>query len=145
GKGEHVEGGRVADAVRSTQVSSERRLAVGPHRDEVEPAARGEQAGTEADHDVPALVSEGHRRHRDEDVVGQQGHQRVEVGRLPRAGELGHERVLGGGAGGGGGRGAGRRRRPPGEAGGGGVWGGAGGFGGGNRPVSRLAGAGVQG
>ena len=48
------------------------------------PAARGEQARAKADHDVPALVSEGHRRHRDEDTVGQQGHQRVVRGRHGR-------------------------------------------------------------
>ena len=30
--------------------------------------------------------SKRHRRHRDEHIVGQQGHQRVEIGRLPRAG-----------------------------------------------------------
>ena len=85
----------MADAGRAAQVGSERRLAVGSHRDDVESAARSEQAGAVAGHGVPALVSEGHRRHRDEDVVGQQGHQRVEVGGLPRAGELGHDRVLG--------------------------------------------------
>src|SRR5262249_46289002 len=44
----------------------------GPRGDEVEPAARAEQAGAEAGHDIPALVLEGHRRHRDENVVGQQ-------------------------------------------------------------------------
>src|SRR5262249_60884754 len=66
-------------------------------------------AGAEAGDDVSAFVSEGHRRHRDEHVVGQQGHQRVEVGGFPRVGELGHERVFGGGAGGG--RGPGGRGR----------------------------------
>src|SRR4029077_3530671 len=73
-------------------------------------AARTELAGPVARHGVSALVSEGLRRHRDEHVIGQQGHQRVEVGRLPRAGEQGHDRVLGGrasGGGGGGGRGGG--------------------------------------
>ena len=46
-------------------------------------------------HDVAALVLERHRRHRHEDVVGQQGDDRVEVGRLVGADELGHERLLG--------------------------------------------------
>ena len=41
----------------------------------------------EVGHEVPALVLEGNRRHRHEDVVGQQGNQGVEVGRLVRAGE----------------------------------------------------------
>src|SRR5262249_17063884 len=100
------------------QVGAERGLAVGAGGDEVEPAARGEQAGAEAGDDVSAFVSEGHRRHRDEHVVGQQGHQRVEGGGFPRAGELGHERVFGGGAGGG--RRAGAGGRGPIVAGGGG-------------------------
>src|SRR5205085_532247 len=84
---------------RAAQVGPERGLAVGPGRDEVEPAACAELAGPVAGHGVAALVSEWLRWHRDEDVVGQQGHQRVEVGRLPRAGEPGHDRVLGGRAG----------------------------------------------
>jgi hypothetical protein len=84
------------DAVGGAQVGAERGLAVGSRRDEVEPAARAEQAGAEAGHDVPAFVSEGHRRHRDEGVVGQEGHQRTEIGGLPCADELRHERLLGG-------------------------------------------------
>jgi hypothetical protein len=35
----------MADAGRAAQVGSERRLAVGSHRDEVEPAARADGAG----------------------------------------------------------------------------------------------------
>jgi hypothetical protein len=73
----------VADAGGAVQVGPERRLAVGSRRDEVEPPARAEEAGTEAGHDVSSLVFEGHRWHRDEDVGGQQGHQRVEIGGLP--------------------------------------------------------------
>src|SRR6185312_14366001 len=80
GEGEHVQAGPVAEAGRGAQVGAERGLAVGARRHQVEPAARAEQAGTEAGHHVPALVFEGHRRHRDEYVVGQQGHQRVDVG-----------------------------------------------------------------
>jgi hypothetical protein len=57
--------------------------------------APAEQAGAEAGHDVPALVFEGHRRHRHEDVVGQHGYQRVDIGGLPCADESGHERLLG--------------------------------------------------
>lgn len=55
-----------------------------------------EDAGVEAGDDVSALVFEGHRWHRDEDVLGQQSHQRVEVGGLPRLDELRHDRLLGG-------------------------------------------------
>ena len=47
-------------------------------------------------HVVTALVSEWLRRHGDEDVVGQQGYQRLQIGQLPGAGEHGHDRVLGG-------------------------------------------------
>jgi hypothetical protein len=70
----------VADAGRGAQLGAERGLAVGSRRDEVEPVARGEQAGAVAGHDVAAPVSKGYRRHHDEDVVGQQGNQRVDVG-----------------------------------------------------------------
>ena len=91
-----IEAGPVADAVGGAQVGAERRLTVGSRRHEVEPAARAEDAGAEAGHDVSALVFERHRRHRHEDVVGQQGHQRVEIGGLPRADELRHDRILGG-------------------------------------------------
>ena len=83
-------------AARRPQVCPERGLAVGSGRDEVEPAARGELAGAVAGDEFSALVSEWLRGHSDEDVVGQQGHDRVEVSRLPRAGEPGHDRVLGG-------------------------------------------------
>src|ERR1043166_10005003 len=77
GQGEHVEAGRVADSGRDAQVDPERGLAVGSGRHEVEHAARAELAGPVAGHEVSALVSEWLRRHRDEDVVGQQGYQRV--------------------------------------------------------------------
>jgi hypothetical protein len=50
----------------------------------------------EAGHDVSAFVFEGHRWHRDEDVIRQKGHERVEIGGLPRADELRHDRILGG-------------------------------------------------
>src|ERR1700732_3753192 len=61
GEGEDVEAGPVADAGRGAQVGSEGRLTVGSRRHQVEPAARVEQAGAEAGHDVSALVFEGHR------------------------------------------------------------------------------------
>jgi len=86
----------VADAGGGAQVSAERGLTVGSRGDEVKPATRAEQAGAEAGHDVPAFVFEGHRRHGHEDVVGQQGHERSEIGGLPCADELRHERILGG-------------------------------------------------
>ena len=60
--------------------AAERGLTVGSCWDEVEPATCAENAGAEAGHDVPALVFEGHRWHRHEDVVGQKVHQRVEIG-----------------------------------------------------------------
>src|SRR5215469_10418329 len=101
GKGEHVEAGRVADSGRDAQVCPERGVAVGSGRHEVESAARTELAGAVAGHEFTALVSEGLRRHGDEDVVGQQGDQRVKVGRLPRPREHGDDRVLGGRARGG--------------------------------------------
>ena len=39
-----------------------------------------------------ALVLERHRRHREEDVIGHEGHERVEVCRLVRADEREHPR-----------------------------------------------------
>jgi hypothetical protein len=95
GEGEDVEADPVADAGRGAEVGPERWLTVGSRWHEVEPAARAEEAGTEAAHDVSALILEGHRWHRDEDVVGQKGHQRVEIGGLPRAYELRHDCILG--------------------------------------------------
>ena len=49
----------MADAGRGAQVGSECGLAVGSRRDEVEPAARGEQAGAVAGHDVPPWYPKG--------------------------------------------------------------------------------------
>ena len=86
----------MADAGRGAQVGSERRLTVGSCWHEVEPATSAEDAGAEAGHDVSALVFEGHRRHRHEDVVGQKGDQRVEIGGFLRADKLRHDRFLGG-------------------------------------------------
>ena len=79
GEGENVQADPVADAGRGAQVGPERWLTVGSRWHEVEPAARAEEAGAEAGHDVAALVLEWHRWHRDEDVVGQQGYQRVDI------------------------------------------------------------------
>jgi hypothetical protein len=64
----------MADAVGGAQVCTERRLTVGSCRDEVEPAPCAEDVGAEAGHDVSARVVERHRRHRYEDVVGEQDH-----------------------------------------------------------------------
>jgi hypothetical protein len=86
----------VADAGRGAQVGPESRLTIGSRRDEVKPSARTKDAGTQAGHDLAALVFEGNRWHRDEDIVGQKGHQRVEIGGLVRADELRHNRILGG-------------------------------------------------
>jgi MFS family permease len=96
GEGEDEQAGSVADAGRGAQVGAERRLAVGSGRHEVDPAARVEEEGTEAGHGVSALVFEGHRRHRHEDVVRQKGDQCVEIRGLVRADELRHDRILDG-------------------------------------------------
>src|SRR5438270_2171374 len=76
GEGEDVEAHPVADATGRAQIGSERRLAVGSCRHEVKPPPRGEDVGAEASYEVSAHVFEGHRWHRDEDIVGQEGHQR---------------------------------------------------------------------
>jgi len=84
----------VADAGRDAQVGSERRLTVGSRPQEVEPPPRAEDVGAEAGHEVSAFVLEWHRWHRDEDVVRQKRHQRVEIGGLPRVYELRRGRIL---------------------------------------------------
>ncbi len=78
----------MADTARGMYVEPERRLTVCAGRHEVVLAASAEKEGTEAGHDIAALVFEGHGRHGHEDVVGQQGNQRVEIGRFVRAGNL---------------------------------------------------------
>ena len=95
GEGEHDEASRMADTARGMYVEPDCRLTVRAGRHEVVAAASAEKEGAEAGHHVAALVFEGHRRHGHEDVVGQQGHQRVEIGRFVRADKLGHERSLG--------------------------------------------------
>ena len=87
GEGQDEEADAVAGAVGGAQVDAEGRLAVGARGHQVEAAAGAEDAGAEVGDGVAALVLEGHRRHRDEDVVGQQGHHRVEVGGLVGADE----------------------------------------------------------
>ena len=52
--------------------------------------------GAEASHFVPAVVFERNRRHRDADIGGEQGDQRVDITRLPCADEICDERTLGG-------------------------------------------------
>jgi len=94
GKGKDVEADPAADAVGGSQLNPERRLNVGSRPHEFEPAARAEDAGAEAGNEVSALVFEGRRWHRAEDVVRQKSHQRVEIGGLPRAYELRHDRIL---------------------------------------------------
>ena len=94
-----IEADAVADAVGGADIGPERGLAVGPGRHEIEPAARAENAGAEPRHRFPALVLKRHRRHRHENIVGQQSHQRIEIGRLLRADEFRHHRILGGRAG----------------------------------------------
>ena len=86
----------VPDTVRGMYVEPERWLTVRPGRHEVVLAAGAEQQGAEADHDVATLVLKRHRRHGHEDVVGQHGHEGVEVAGLVGADELRHERSLSG-------------------------------------------------
>jgi hypothetical protein len=95
-EGEDEEAGPVADACRGAEVRPERRLTVGSRRYEVEPPARADHACVEAGHDVTAFVFEGERWHGEEDIVGEQGDQCVEIARLVRADELRHGRLLGG-------------------------------------------------
>src|SRR5271156_4366232 len=66
---ENVEADPVADAGGATQVGPERRLTVRPCPHQVEPSTRVEEACAEAGHDVSSLISERHRRHRDESVL----------------------------------------------------------------------------
>jgi hypothetical protein len=81
-------------AVGDVQVDPERELTVRTRAYEVEPTVRAQDAGAEAGHDISALVFEGHRWHRDEDVVGQKGHQRFEICGLICADELRYDRIL---------------------------------------------------
>src|SRR6266542_1909001 len=97
GEGEDVEAGPVADAAGGgPNVDPERRLAIRPRRHEIKRPARAEDAGVEAGHDVAALVFEGNGRHRDEDIGGEQGDQRVDIAGLVRADEPCGERLFGG-------------------------------------------------
>src|SRR5215469_4334458 len=95
-EGKHEQAGPMPDPVRGTQVGTKRRLAVGSRWDQLEPAARVEQAGEEVAGDFSALILERHWWHRNEDVIGQQSHQCVDVRGLIRADELGHNRMLAG-------------------------------------------------
>ena len=84
----------MADTATSMYIEPERRLTVRAGRHEVVLAASAEEEGAEAGHDIAALVFERHGWHGHEDVVRQQGNQRVEIGRFVRADKLGHERFL---------------------------------------------------
>ena len=86
----------MADAGRGAEVGPERRLTVGSRRYEVEPPARADHACVEASHDVTTFVFEGERWHREEDIVGEQGDQVVEIAGLVGADELRNDRLLGG-------------------------------------------------
>src|SRR3989442_15881327 len=70
GEGEDEKAGSMADAGGGAKVSHERRLTIGSRRHEVNPPARAEDAGQQAGHHVAALVFQGNRWHREEDVVG---------------------------------------------------------------------------
>src|SRR6266851_782182 len=94
GEGKDVDADPVADAVEGAQVGPKRWLTVGTRPHEFEPPARAQDTGAETSNDISALVLEWHRWHRDEDVVRQKRHQRVEIGGLPRAYELHHGRIL---------------------------------------------------
>ena len=86
----------MADPGGRAKVRPERRLTVGSRRYEVEPPARADHASIEASHDVDALVLERERRHREEDIVGEQCDQGIEIARLVCANELRHRCLLGG-------------------------------------------------
>src|SRR4029453_5865805 len=101
-EGEDDEADPVADAARGAQVGSERRLTVGSRRAPGGARALTEDAGEQAGHDVAALVFEGNRWDGDEDIVGEQGDQSVQIPGLVRADERRPDRLLGGGVGGGG-------------------------------------------
>ena len=62
------------------EVGSERRLTIGSRWYELESAPCLEDTGAEPTSEVTPLVFVRDRRHRDEDVVGQQRHYRVYVG-----------------------------------------------------------------
>src|SRR6266508_3342662 len=95
-EGEDEEAGPVADAGRGAEVGPERRLTVGSRRYEVEPPDQTDHACVEATYDVTAFVFEGERWHREEDIVGEQGDQSVEIAGLVCADELRHRPLLGG-------------------------------------------------
>src|SRR5260370_21116825 len=92
--GEDVKTDTVAHAVWGAQVGSECRLTVCSSPNELEPPTRTEDVGAEAGHEVSALVLKWHRRHRNEHVVRQKGHQGIQIGGLPCADELGHDCIL---------------------------------------------------
>src|SRR5215831_1968822 len=69
GQGEDVQADPCAHAGREAQVGSERGLVVGAGPHEVESPPAVEDAGAEAGRGVSALILEGHRWHRDENVV----------------------------------------------------------------------------
>ena len=82
-------------AARITHVRAECRLAVGPRLDEAVGATVAEgHGGEEARRLLEAVVLERHRRHRHRDVVGEEGHERVDVAGLVGAGEAVDERTL---------------------------------------------------
>ena len=78
-----------------TDVRAECRLAVGPGLDEAVGATVAEgDGGEESRRLLDAVVLERHRRHRHGDVVGEQGHERVDVAGLVGAGEAVDELAL---------------------------------------------------
>ena len=84
----------MADAVGSTQIGAEGRLAIGSGRHEVEPAPRAEDAVAESNNEIPPLIFERHRRHGNEHIIGQQRHQCIEIGGFISSDELCHDRPL---------------------------------------------------
>ena len=76
------------------KIGSERRLPIRPRRHEVVRSA-AQETGAEAGHDVAAVVFERYGRHGHADIGGEQGHQGVDITRLPCANELCEERTLG--------------------------------------------------
>jgi hypothetical protein len=74
GDGEHQEPCPVTDCInRRTQVAAERRLTIRSRRHEVVSAVRANDCRVEAFNAIASVVLERNGRHRDTDILGEQG------------------------------------------------------------------------
>ncbi len=78
--------------VRGADVKAERRLGIGVGGHHAGAAAGREEPPAELADQRSALVLERHRRHRHEDVVGEEVHQRLDISRLVGLHEPRYER-----------------------------------------------------